>query len=83
MSTTPARKTTKQAAAEVLRREGRPLSIEEIADGVLRSEGVRLTGKTPTATISAQLYVEAKKPNGLFELVGKGAFRLRELAERD
>lgn len=72
------KKTTKQAAAEVLRREGRPLTTAEIVERVMQTEGIRLSGKTPAASISAQLYVEAKRPNGIFELVGRGTFRLRE-----
>jgi hypothetical protein len=38
---------------------------------------VSLRGKTPKATISAQLYVGATKPNGRFERVGRGMLRLR------
>lgn len=78
MDSTPEAKTVKQAAADILRREGRELSVAEIADRMLQIENLRLTGKTPKATISAQLYVEAKKPDGIFELVRRGTFRLRE-----
>jgi hypothetical protein len=38
---------------------------------------VSLRGKTPKATISAQLYVDARKPNGRFGRVGRGMLRLR------
>jgi hypothetical protein len=38
---------------------------------------VSLDGKTPKATISAQLYVDARKPSGRFERVGRGMLRLR------
>ena len=68
-------KTVKQAAAEELRREGRPLPLDELVAGVMNTEGLRLSGKTPGATISAQLYVDAKKPDGLFELVRQKDFR--------
>lgn len=78
MSTNPKPKTTKEAAVEVLRREGAPLPLEEIVDRVLKTENTRLSGKTPKASISAQLYVEAKKPDGMFELVSRGVFRLRQ-----
>ena len=70
-------KTVKQAAAEVLRREGRPLPLDELAAGVANTEGLRLSGKTPGATITAQLDVDAKKPDGQFELVGRKTFALR------
>jgi hypothetical protein len=54
------------------------MTAAEIADRVLKMENIRLSGKTPAASISARLYVDAKKPNGLFEVVGRGTFRLRE-----
>jgi hypothetical protein len=73
-----ARKLTgKQVAIDVLRRERRAMTADEITEHVLRTEGVNLTGKTPNRTIGAQLYVEAKKPEGVVELVGRGTFRLR------
>jgi hypothetical protein len=71
-------KTAKQAAADELRAEGGPLTMDELADRILKSGKVKLSGKTPRATISAQLYVDARKPDGLFELVGRGRFRLRD-----
>ena len=78
MSTERKPKTAKEAAVEVLRAEGGPLSMGELADRILKSGNVNLSGKTPKATISAQVYVEAKKPDGLFVLVQRGTFRLRE-----
>jgi hypothetical protein len=57
----------------VLRREGRPLSLDELVAGVMNT----LSGNTPGATISAQLDVDAKKPDGQFELVGRKTFALR------
>jgi hypothetical protein len=78
MNANPKSKTVKQAAAEILRREGRPLGISEIADHILRDEAVRLGGKTPKATISGQLYVEAKKPDGMFVKTGRAMIGLRE-----
>jgi hypothetical protein len=38
---------------------------------------VSLRGKTPRETISVQLYVDAKKPDGRFERAGRGMPRLR------
>lgn len=70
----------KDAAAEVLRQEGGgPLAVGEIADRMLQRGLVSLAGKTPKATISAQLYVDAKKSDGRFERVSRGMIRLREL----
>lgn len=68
----------KDAAAEILKREGGgPLAVREIADQVIASGLVSLGGKTPRDTIAAQLYVEAKKPDGRFERTGRGMLRLR------
>jgi len=53
------------------------LTTDEISERVLQMGGVRLSGKTPAATIAAQLYVDAKKPDGAFELVGRKTFALR------
>jgi HB1, ASXL, restriction endonuclease HTH domain len=78
MNTDAKPKTAKQAAAEVLRAEGGPLTMDELAERILKSGNVKLSGKTPKATISGQLYVEARKPDGMFELVRRATFRLRE-----
>lgn len=69
---------SKDAAVEVLRQEGGgPMAVNDIADRVLQRGLVTLAGKTPKATIAAQLYVEAKRPDGRFERVGRGMLRLR------
>jgi hypothetical protein len=68
----------RDAAAAVLGDAGGgPLSVGEISDRILERGLVSLRGKTPKATISAQLYVDAKKPSGRFERVGRGMLRLR------
>lgn len=68
----------RDAAAAVLRDAGGgPLSVREISDRILDRGLVSLRGKTPKATISAQLYVDARKPSGRFERVGRGMLRLR------
>jgi restriction system protein len=67
------------AAVEVLRREGgRTMTVSEIAERLLASGLVSLASKTPEASISARLYVDAKKADGKVERAGRGAFRLRE-----
>lgn len=71
-------KSAKQATVEVLGRAGEPLKAREIGRRVLKVTGVELKGKTPMASISAMLYVEAKKPDGVFVKTGKGEFDLRE-----
>jgi hypothetical protein len=68
----------RDAAAAVLRDAGGgPLSVGEISNRILERGLVSLRGKTPKATISAQLYVDARKPSGRFERVGRGMLRLR------
>lgn len=65
------------AAVEVLRGKRNGMKTKAIIDAVLATEGVKLGGKTPGATISAILAVEASKEDGLFERIAPGSFRLR------
>jgi hypothetical protein len=67
----------KQATIQVLKRAGGPLKTDEIAKRVLRTKGVVLAGKTPTATIGAMLAVESKKTDGLFVRTDKATYGLR------
>ncbi|MGO9177871.1 MAG: winged helix-turn-helix domain-containing protein [Candidatus Limnocylindrales bacterium] len=50
------------AAIEVLRQTGRPMTDAEIAKQAIASGVLRPTGKTPRQTMSAALYVHAKDP---------------------
>jgi hypothetical protein len=61
----------------VLRGKRSGMKTSEIIERVLATEGVKLGGKTPGATISAILAVEAAKEDGLIERVAPGTFRLR------
>lgn len=66
----------KQAAIAVLSRAGKPMAVKEIVAEVLAMPGVKLGGKTPGATIAAQLYTgsEFKKAGrGMIALTGKAA----------
>lgn len=54
-----------EAAVYVLERADGPMSAGAIADEVLRRRLCRsLKGETPKATITAQIYLAAKKPDG-------------------
>jgi hypothetical protein len=53
-----------------------PLPVSDIADRILERQLVSLRGKTPRATISAQVHVDAKQANGRFERTGRGMLRL-------
>jgi len=67
----------KAAAVECLRGKRNGLKTSAIIEAVLATDGVVLKGKTPGATISAILAVEAAKEDGLVERVAPGTFRLR------
>ncbi len=72
--------TWQEAAKRILEKEARPLHFTEIADLILE-RGLKTTvGATPAATVGAQLYTLAKKPDSPVEQVGKGVFRLRPQA---
>jgi hypothetical protein len=49
-----------QAAEAVLRGAGKPLTAREILEDALRRGYIRPTGKTPEATLSADLYLHAR-----------------------
>jgi len=72
--------TFKDAAYKVLLTEKRPLRIEDITDIAFRRGLLRTVGKTPNATMGAQLYTDIKtnKENSVFAQLGKNRFGLRE-----
>lgn len=67
-----------EAAIDLLRQTRRPMTVAEITDSLLETDGVQLGGLTPQATVAARLYSEAKRPQGRVELVGRATFTLRE-----
>lgn len=69
----------KQAALQVLESANEALGAQEIVD-VARRKGILSTeGKTPEATMAAQLYVDiSKNKKSKFKKVGKGKFTLKE-----
>jgi hypothetical protein len=67
--------TGREAIKQVLA-DGKPRKAKAIT--VEAQELAQLQGKTPLATLSALLYVEAKKSDGLFvRTKNKGEFKLR------
>jgi len=70
------------AAHQVLAEAGEPLHYKEIARRVLEGDLWQTDGKTPEATVSAQLTVHIKKhgKNAKFRRVGSGIFALNEPA---
>lgn len=72
----------KQAAIHVLQAAGKPLTAQEISDRVLSQGLWQTAGKTPHATVAAQLYTDIKKHgnDSPFVQVGPNTFSLRDRA---
>jgi restriction endonuclease Mrr len=69
----------KDAAVEILRKANEPLSAIEIASRATQEGLIQTEGKTPEATMAAQLYVDINKnKDSRFKKVGRGRFSLRE-----
>jgi hypothetical protein len=61
-----------QAAIEVLRAAGRPLTAKEIVAEAQRRGLLRTRGKTPSASMSARLYIATlRDPNGVIRRLGE------------
>jgi restriction system protein len=73
------KKSFKDAAFQILKEAGEPLSYKEIAAKALEQSLIVTGGKTPDATMGAQLYWDIKNnKNTKFKKVGKGTFALKE-----
>lgn len=72
--------TFKGAAYDVLVSENRPLRTEEITDMALKRGLLKTAGKTPSATMGAQLYTDIKthRDKSAFVQLGKNRFALRK-----
>ncbi|MBN1460256.1 MAG: restriction endonuclease [Armatimonadetes bacterium] len=70
----------KQAAAQVLQEAGQPLTAHEIAKRIVSRRLWQSQGKTPHATVSAQLYTDIRKRGSTspFVRVGPNTFSLRD-----
>jgi len=69
----------KEAASQILKLVNEPLSAQEIIDIALQKGILSSEGKTPEATMAAQLYLDIKNnENSRFKKVGKGKFSLKE-----
>ena len=72
----------KDAAFEVLKAVNEPLSAKEIVDVAFQKGFLSTEGKTPEATMAAQIYVDINQnKKSKFKKVGKGKFSLREQTE--
>lgn len=63
----------------VLAQAGKPLHYQEITERLLEGGLWKTKGKTPSATVNAQLAVDIKKrgANSRFQRTAKGVFALR------
>lgn len=66
----------REAAIEVLEKEGHPLHVSEIAARVLAGYSTGLKGKTPEASIAAMLHTLSNKGE-TFRKTKPGTFTLR------
>ena len=58
----------------VLVKAGKPMTVKEITDAVIKRGKAQLKGKTPEATLAATLGVEIRKPNPKFKKVAPSTF---------
>jgi len=80
MSTKPM--SFKSAAKELLKRAGEPMTAKELTAQAIEQGMLAPEGKTPEATMAAQLYVDINKnPKTPFKKVGRGKFSLRQQTE--
>jgi len=75
--------TFKEAIQKVLLEEGEPLHFREITQRSLARGWLTTDGKTPHATVNAQLAVDIKTkgPRSKFKRVSPGIFALRKWRE--
>jgi len=69
-----------KAAIEILRNSKSPLTPKQITDFALRNNLINTTGKTPVATMGAQIYTDIKRKGqkSYFIKTAKGQFLLNE-----
>ncbi|MHB1011044.1 MAG: restriction endonuclease [Propionibacteriaceae bacterium] len=68
----------KDVAAKILESAEEPLTAQEIVDLAMQDGLLMTDGKTPEATMAAQLYIDIKNPKTKFKKVGRGKFTLSE-----
>ena len=66
-----------QAAIEILRAAKRPLTTQEITDQALKSGLITTKGKTPEATMSAELYARIRTDPDLVKLEDRSKTRAK------
>jgi DNA-directed RNA polymerase delta subunit len=74
-----------EAAYQILKENGNPLSAEEMTKVALAKELIETSGKTPTATMSARIYMDIKRggKGSLFIKAARGIFGLKEWGQQN
>lgn len=72
------------AAYQILKQKGTPLTAEEITKTALEMDLIETSGKTPIATMAAIIYMDIKRKgdNPLFTKVERRKFGLKEWEEK-
>lgn len=72
--------TAKEAARVMLEEAGEPLHYDELTERILAAGEWETEGKTPSATVSAQIArdISRKEDDSVFQRVAPGVFALRE-----
>ena len=73
----------KKAAEKILESVGKPLNYRQITDLAQEKGMLETSGKTPWATMNAQLNqdIKQKRDRSIFQSLGKGIFALRKWVE--
>lgn len=69
------------ASLQVLKREGKPLPVKDIANLAIKYGYVTEYGQTPGNSITAELHKDIKRPDSPFKKFGPGLFGLKEMDE--
>lgn len=77
VGTTTGTVSARSAAIAIAKRVGSEITVKELVAKTLATKGVSLPGKTPAATVGAQIYTECKRENGQLEKTGKGTVKYR------
>ena len=73
-----------EAAYQILKQEGKPLSAKEITSIALAENLIHSSGKTPSATIGAEIYadIKSKSDSSRFIKIDRGKFFIRDLERK-
>lgn len=77
MPATEKKVSAREAAIQIAKRVKEPIKVSDLVERVLKMKGVELKGKTPKATISAQIYTECARPEGKLQKVERGVVQYR------